>query len=830
MAWGKAAAFAIGRRWNAAWVAALVLAGAVPAVAQDVTAEGKAEQPSQAQASTTQSFDIAAQPLGTALVRFSEATGIQLFLDASVARGIQSPGVRGTMSRQEALTQLLAGSGLVYRFTNANTVTVERPGGSGGGQGAIQLDPVQVQGFPVPAQAMIDNLPPPYAGGQVATGGQLGLLGNRGVMDTPFNQTSYTAKKAQDQQAKTIRDVLNDDPSVRAYFTDGGLGADNLRIRGFEAPTSDFAYGGLYGMLPTYSVMAELAERVEVLKGPNAMLNGMAPGGNIGGTVNVVPKRAPDEPLTQVTASYASAAQFGGHADVGRRFGPDKQFGVRFNGVFKAGQTDVQWNTDQRALAVLGLDFRGERVRLSADLGYQYQYDGGAIPYLGVANGVSLPWAPFARNNPAGQPWNYTDRKDLFGVVRGEVDLAERVTAYAAFGAHDNRFARLVGTIGATATNFSGNAVSTPSLQNQYSTYLTAQAGLRALVDTGPIGHEFAFSATTLQQENGSAAVNGTSFATNIYNPTLIARPNLPNPAANKTSTNGLTSFALADTLSAAEKRIQLTVGARLQQVTAVNFNTVTGVQTSSYDQNALSPSVALVFKPWQNVSVYGNWIQGLQQGITVSNAFTNAGEVFAPFKSTQYEAGVKVDWGRLTTTASIFQISQPSVLTNVATNTQFLGGEQVNQGLELNFFGEVAEGVRVLGGAMFLNAVLAKTQGGLTDGWIAPFSPGAQFNLAGEWDLPFAKGLTALGRVIYTGNQYIDTTFPRRFLPEWTTFDVGVRYTLENAMNPTGKPVAIRFNVDNVLDANYWAGGGGATRLYLGAPRTFRLALTADF
>ena len=93
----------------------------------------------------------------------------------------------------------------------------------------------------------------------------------------------------------------------------------------------------------------------------------------------------------------------------------------------------------------------------------------------------------------------------------------------------------------------------------------------------------------------------------------------------------------------------------------------------------------------------------------------------FPPFESTQYEAGVKVDWGKLTTTASLFQISQPSVITNVSSNTQVLAGQQVNQGLELNFFGEPMQGVRVLGGAMLLNAVLTQTQGGLTNGWIAP-------------------------------------------------------------------------------------------------------------
>lgn len=112
----------------------------------------------------------------------------------------------GSLTVEEALRRLLAGTGVTFSFAGTSTVTLARPDA---GSGAVQLDPFQVQGaFPVPPQAMIDNLPPPYAGGQVATGSQLGLLGNREVMDTPFNQTSYTAKKAQDQQATTLRDVL----------------------------------------------------------------------------------------------------------------------------------------------------------------------------------------------------------------------------------------------------------------------------------------------------------------------------------------------------------------------------------------------------------------------------------------------------------------------------------------------------------------------------------------------------------------------------------------------------------------------------------------------
>lgn len=796
----------------------------VPALAQSPTTR---HAPDVAQMAT-QNFDIPAQPLSEALIVFGRQAGLQVSAVSGSIRGLNTAGVRGTMTRDQALTALLAGTGLIYQI-NGPMVSIERPGSSAT-PGAMTLDPVQVQGaFPVPQQAMIDNLPPPYAGGQVATGGQLGLLGNRDVMDTPFNQTNFTAKKAQDQQAKTVRDVLIDDPSVRSVRSAAGFGSDNVYIRGFPVHSGNTSYGGLYGILPRDSVMAQLAERIEVLNGPSAMLNGMQPAGGIGGTINVVPKRAPDEGLTQITANYTSAAQFGGHADVGRRFGSDKQFGVRLNGVFSAGQSEVQWNTDQRALALMGLDFRGEHVRLSADLGYQVQNIGGVTPYLGVANGVSLPWAPNARNNPGAQPWGEINKKDLFGVARAEVDMMENVTAHVAIGAHDYRIAGLY-SARVTASNFNGTSTSdAPQNTSQYGSFLTVDAGVRALVNTGPIRHEIALSATTYEQALGSVSVLGTAFATNIYNPVIISKPSIPTPAANKTSTSSLSSLGIADTLSAADKRVQLTVGARLQQVAADNFNPTTGVRTSSYDQSALSPAVALVFKPWTNVSVYGNFIQGLQQGAIVGPTFTNAGEIFPPFKSTQYEAGVKVDWGKFTTTVSVFQISQPSILTNVASNTQFLGGEQRNQGLELNVFGEPIEGVRLLGGVMFLNAVLAKTQAGATDGWIAPFSPSVSLNLAGEWDLPFVRGLTLNSRVVYTGSQYIDTTWPRRSLPEWTRFDLGARYTFENP-GAKGKLLVARFNVENVLDANYWAGGDGATNLFLGSPRTFRLALTADF
>ncbi|MBU2288880.1 MAG: TonB-dependent receptor plug domain-containing protein, partial [Gammaproteobacteria bacterium] len=151
------------------------------------------------------------------------------------------------------------------------------------------------------ADASAEGLTKPFAGGQVARGGRVGILGNQDVMSTPFSSTSYTNELIQDQQAQSVADVLLNDPSVRQARGFGNF-QELYVIRGFPVYSDDVAYNGLYGMLPRQYIASEFFERVEVFRGANTFLNGAAPfGSGIGGAINLLPKRAPNEPLTRVT-------------------------------------------------------------------------------------------------------------------------------------------------------------------------------------------------------------------------------------------------------------------------------------------------------------------------------------------------------------------------------------------------------------------------------------------------------------------------------------------------------------------------------------------------
>ena len=694
---------------------------------------------------------------------------------------------------------------------------------------AQPVQPVAVVS-PVNRNSTIQVLPA-YAGGQVGTGGQVGFLGNRSLMDTPFNQTSYTSKLVQDQQARSVNEILNNDPSVNPMATRYSS-LNTAFFRGFVSPqtyNADMQLNGLSGIVPYYSPSTIGIERAEVLKGPSALLNGMPPQGAIGGTVNLVTKKAGEEPLAQLTTSYVSRSILGAHVDVGQRYGDNKEFGIRFNGAYGSGDTAITPQSYEQGVGTLNVDYRSERFRVSGDIGYQKDHIDATMRFISVATLARVPAAPDASRSLAPK-YSFEDSKSFYGMVRGEADLTETTTVYAAVGTQKFENYRFLAN--SSINNLNGNFIFDPFRQRTFVEPLSTVAGVRTTLATGPIEHELNMNWSHLMYPGGDASVvSGAIQNSNIYNPSFGPAPFVRDPGGiPKTYESNLSSVGFADTMSMLNKRIQLTVGVRRQNVEQELYSPTTGAITSGYSANAWSPAYAIVVKPLENVSLYANYIQGLQQGAVVGINFANYGQVLPPYQTEQYEAGVKVDWGRITTTLSAFQIAQPSTVTvppGAARPTLTVDGEQVNKGLEFLVFGEVIQGVRLLGGATYIDGRLTKTQNGTFDGKQAQGAPYLRVVLGSELDVPFISGFTVTGRFTYTDDQPVSNVSRTLFIPEWTRVDLGARYTFASPWN--NKPIIVRFNVENVFDKNYWVAGYNGF-VMPSQPRTYMASTTFNF
>ena len=100
------------------------------------------------------------------------------------------------------------------------------------------------------------------------------------------------------------------------------------------------------------------------------------------------------------------------------------------------------------------------------------------------------------------------------------------------------------------------------------------------------------------------------------------------------------------------------------------------------------TPSIALLSKVNDQVSLYANYIEGLSQGSTAPIDAENAGEMFAPYKTQQKEVGVKLDLGEFSHTLSVYEIEKPNSYLDPVSNIFSYAGEQRNRGVEWGFFG----------------------------------------------------------------------------------------------------------------------------------------------
>lgn len=659
---------------------------------------------------------------------------------------------------------------------------------------------------------------------EVSHGGSVGILGDKAAEDVPFSIKSYNAALILNQQPNTLGQVLENDPTIRTTYGFGNA-SEQFVIRGFELFSDDIGLDGLYGITPRQLIAPELYESVQVLNGASAFLNGAAPGGTaLGGSVNLIPKRAGDQALTRATLNYTSKGHFGGSADVARRFGANGEWGLRVNGTARRG--DVAIDDEFRSAYMLGaaLDYDSGPLRVALDLAYQKVRIERLRPKVTIAGAV--PRVPDASTN-YGQPWTYTDIRDVFGQLSIQYDLSENAMLYAQAGARDGSEEGFYGSITVTDP-LTGAATAGGSLIPFEANNEASQAGIRVKLGTGAITHEINFGASAVWQKSRTAFQFFNAVAgTNIYDPVTLIRPDIVSFAAGNlaspdiTSKSRLWSTFASDTIGLWEDRLLVTGGLRLQYING---------------ESAVTPVAGLVFKPFPGISLFANRIEALTPGSTAPASGTdgsgatlpvsNANQMLSPFKSKQYEAGLKLAIAGFNASLAAFQTDKATArLTPDQDRPGFLrygaAGTQRNRGIELSVDGELTEGLRVIAGGSVIDAKNRATGKEIVG------VPDLLLNANVEWDLPFAPGFTLTGRAVYTDEQWVDNANTLE-LPSWTRFDVGARFVTLVGDNP----LTLRFNVDNVANKRYWASAFNifSADLLQGAPRTFKASASIDF
>lgn len=680
--------------------------------------------------------------------------------------------------------------------------------------------------LPVIRVAANKNTDATLSSGQVSRKSQVGILGDKDALDTPFSITSYTAKYIEDNQAKTVAEALQSDPTVRTVMSSNGLG-EYFNIRGLYTQSHELAWDGAFGLTPHNRVPTEFLERVEVFRGTSALLFGMSLGGAVGGVINLVPKRATDEPITRLTTTYSSDANFGEHVDIGRRFGENKQFGIRVNALKSHGDTSLDGQTEDRRLGSIALDYKGTNLRASLDVYDIKEKLSGAMPLMVSFASSSIPKAPDASTNTMPGSYGVTETTAAIGHV--EYDFTDDWTAYLTGGTkHQKSHGYMANNALGLNAQANGNYTAFSRNTANITDVNSAETGIRGHFKTGDIDHSLVLSANVIDQDMRMGLSSGGTWASNIYSPsasgTLASEPTyIP-----KTSAITLSSIALADTLSFVDDKYQLILGVRQQQVRSQSYSIYTGLASSPfYKKSALTPAVGFVVKPWNNsISLYGNYIEGLSQGDSVTDTTAaNYGANMAPYKSKQFELGTKWENGTFRNTLSVYQITKPSMIKDSTTNTYNSDGEQRNRGIEWTTAGELLKNLRVLGGVVYMDAEQMKTASGAYDGNDVYGIPHWQSNLGFEWDVNQIQGLTLTANTIYTGSEYVDTANTQK-IPSWVRVDVGGRYLTTIASHK----VTFRGGVDNLFDKNYWAGVWNGAYVSVGLPRTYKLSMQIDF
>ncbi|HEX6369271.1 MAG TPA: TonB-dependent siderophore receptor [Longimicrobium sp.] len=743
-------------------------------------------------------FDIPAQPLSGALRAFSRQAAVRVQLDVAAAAGVQSHAVSGALTAPEALRQLLAGTGLSAQFADAETALVARGDDRLGG--AYTLTPLTVVG----------SRSVGYAARRTTTATRT----DTPLRDTPQSVSVVTGELIADQAMQSMADVVRYVPGVTMGQGEGHRDAPTIRG---NSSTADFFVDGVRDDAQYLRDLYN-ADRVEALKGSNAMIFGRGGGG---GVINRVSKEAQWAPTRAFTLETGSYEHRRGTIDLGQGLGGS--VAARFNGVFE----DSRGFRDEFGLRRYGLNptlavALGSRTTVRA--GYEYFSDDRTVD-RGIPSFQGRP-SNAAIHTFFGNPALSNSTLELHaasayvehGIGGLTIRNRSRWASYDKF--YQNSFPGAVGADGSTVTlSAYSNATDRSNLFNQ--------TDLTWAVNTGGVRHTLLAGAEIGRQETENYRNTGyyNDATTSITAP--FGTPTVNTPITFRQSASDADNQATA-TVAGVYVQDQLELSRYLQAIVGlrfdrfnVDFHNNRNDESLDREDDLLSPRAGLIVKPAEPVSLYGSYtVSYLPSSGDQFSSLNATTETLEPEQFTNYEVGAKWDvLPSLALTTAVYRLDRTNTSApDPADPTRTVQtGEARTTGWELGAQGSVTGFWQVTAGFSQQRARIVSQTAAAPEGAKVPLVPRRTVSVWNRWQVLPSLGL-GLG-VMHQTRMFaaIDNTVT---LPGFTRMDgaVFVRIT---------PMLGAQLNVENLWDERYYATSHGNNNILPGAPRTVRLSLT---
>lgn len=677
-----------------------------------------------------------------------------------------------------------------------------------------------------------------------------GALGSRSILNTPFSVSTISSLDIEKLQINDLQDLFAADASVNVNGgTYGGWG-ETISVRGLGLDyENNFKINGLSANNFSGELPYEAFERIDLLKGATGFMYGFsAPGG----IVNYTTKK-PVESLLSVDVGFRSDAILSEHVDASSRFGSQSEFGARVNLVHEEGDTYMDGGSIDRNTVALALDAQlSDNVYWSMDLIHNNRNTknmSSTLYFAGYRMDETIDVIPdtVEGSTNLAAKGSFDDQQNLIALTALKWNINNNWNAQLEYGYTENntRWAKSV----AYLTNNAGDYDVMMYDQVFDLSFKQLQGFIDGSFYTGAVKHQLVAGASyqktstyrndwvfddpedTYVDANGntqkvySRYTSDLADAGNLYSRVALSYSSQIKEDLDLMWSTTQQSVFISDSIEFSPQW-NLLLGLRRNEFDKGEITAYYSGRVDTYKDTSTSPTVALLYKPTDETTVYASYVESFEQGQTVGDNYVNEGEQFDPTTSKQYEVGVKLNRDTYTFTSALFRIEKAAV---IATADNYLNQDGITlyQGLELSGDLLVSDEWTLHANWLMLDAEYDKlTYNDSKQGNDVAGAPDTQGSIRTSYDFNTVPGLSFNLGAKYYGKAPVNST-NTLYLPSYTLVDANISYETQVA----GKNLILRGSVKNLTDKEYWASIGSSSEgLRIGAPRTIALNVKVEF